>query len=219
LNKKSVAIIVAHPDDETLWSGGTILSHPSWDCFIISLCRGSDKERANKFKKASKILNATSIMGDLNDGPEQSPLSEKEIESSILSLLPSKHFDLLITHDPAGEYTQHLRHEEVSKAVIRLWQNIQISISELWLFAYEDGKKQYLPVPSKYASVIQELTKEIYLKKHSIISEIYGFSEESWEAKTCPKTEAFWKFTESYQAVKHLNNIILKLVNNLITKI
>jgi LmbE family N-acetylglucosaminyl deacetylase len=33
---KNVAIIVAHPDDETLWAGGTILNHPSWKCFIIS---------------------------------------------------------------------------------------------------------------------------------------------------------------------------------------
>jgi LmbE family N-acetylglucosaminyl deacetylase len=27
---KNVAIIVAHPDDETLWAGGTILNHPYW---------------------------------------------------------------------------------------------------------------------------------------------------------------------------------------------
>jgi LmbE family N-acetylglucosaminyl deacetylase len=27
---KSVAIIVAHPDDETLWAGGEILNNPLW---------------------------------------------------------------------------------------------------------------------------------------------------------------------------------------------
>ena len=42
---KAVAVIVAHPDDETLWAGGTILSHPSWQWFIVCLCRGSDKDR------------------------------------------------------------------------------------------------------------------------------------------------------------------------------
>jgi LmbE family N-acetylglucosaminyl deacetylase len=31
---KSVAVIIAHPDDETLWAGGIILSHPSWLWFI-----------------------------------------------------------------------------------------------------------------------------------------------------------------------------------------
>ena len=45
-SSKKVALIVAHPDDETLWAGGTILSHPAWDCFIVCLCRGSDPERA-----------------------------------------------------------------------------------------------------------------------------------------------------------------------------
>ncbi len=50
LNSKKVAIIVAHPDDETLWAGGTILSHPAWECFIICLCRGSDADRAPRFR-------------------------------------------------------------------------------------------------------------------------------------------------------------------------
>ncbi len=41
---KSVAIIVAHPDDETLWAGGTILSHPLWSCYIACLSRKKDAE-------------------------------------------------------------------------------------------------------------------------------------------------------------------------------
>ena len=49
---KSVLIIVAHPDDETLWAGGTILSHPEWSVFVISLCRASDTDRAPKFNRA-----------------------------------------------------------------------------------------------------------------------------------------------------------------------
>ena len=41
---KSVAVIVAHPDDETLWAGGTILNHPSWHWFVACLCRGNDQD-------------------------------------------------------------------------------------------------------------------------------------------------------------------------------
>jgi LmbE family N-acetylglucosaminyl deacetylase len=51
LKSKTVAVIVAHPDDETLWAGGTILSHPTWNCFIISLCSGSDPDRNPGFLK------------------------------------------------------------------------------------------------------------------------------------------------------------------------
>jgi len=85
---KSAAVIVAHPDDETLWAGGTILSHPSWNWFIVCLCRKSDTERAAKFYKALKILKAEGIMGDLDDGPDQKPLDEKEIERAVMQLLP-----------------------------------------------------------------------------------------------------------------------------------
>lgn len=56
LSKKSVALIVAHPDDETLLAGGTVLSHPAWQCFIVCLCREGDTERAPKFYKALNVL-------------------------------------------------------------------------------------------------------------------------------------------------------------------
>jgi LmbE family N-acetylglucosaminyl deacetylase len=195
LLRKAVALIVAHPDDETLWAGGTILSHTAWQCFIVSLCRGSDLERAPRFYKALKILNSEGILGDLDDGPEQKLLDETEVESAILDLLPPKHFDLIISHNPDGEYTRHIRHEEAGKAVISLWHNGQISANELWTFAYEDGNKEYYPRAVGKASIYQILTKQIWLKKYKIITETYGFEKNSWEAATTPKAEAFWKYT------------------------
>ena len=115
---KSVAVIVAHPDDETLWTGGTILSHPLWKCFIVCMCRRNDIDRSARFYNALKILKAEGIMGNLDDGPEQEPIEENEIEQAILNLLPAKHFDLVITHCPSGEYTRHRRHEETGQAVL-----------------------------------------------------------------------------------------------------
>ena len=203
---KTVAVIVAHPDDETLWAGGTILSHPSWNWFVICLCRGSDMERAPKFYKVLKILKSEGVMGDLDDGPGQKSLDEKEVESTILDLFPQKHFDLIISHNPSGEYTRHIRHEEVSKAVIKLWYTGKISTNELWTFAYEDGGKEYYPRPVKNATVYRTPTKRIWLKKYSIITEAYGFDKNSWEAETTPRVESFWQFTNSYDAKKWLNN-------------
>ncbi|MCX6320535.1 MAG: PIG-L family deacetylase [Bacteroidia bacterium] len=192
---KTVALIVAHPDDETLWAGGTILSHPSWQWFIVCLCRRSDKERAPRFYEALKILKSEGIMGDLDDGHEQKPLEEKEVENAILDLLPGRHFDLIITHNPTGEYTRHLRHEEVSKAVIKLWHAGKISANELWTFAYEDGNKEYYPRPVESATIYRTLTKRIWLRKYNIIIETYGFEKNSFEAETTPKAEAFWQFS------------------------
>jgi LmbE family N-acetylglucosaminyl deacetylase len=205
----SVAVIVAHPDDETLWAGGTILSHPSWRCFIVCLCRGSDKERAPRFYNALKVLKSEGTIGNLDDGPDQKPLEEKDVERVIMELLHLKHFDLIITHNPTGEYTRHLRHEETSKAVINLWHAGKIFTNELWTFAYEDGNRAYYPKPVQNATRYHTLTKRIWLKKYSIITETYGFEKSSFEAETSPKAEAFWQFANSHDAKEWLNQIIL----------
>ncbi len=203
---KYVAIIVAHPDDETLWAGGTILSHPTWNCFIVSVCRKNDTERALKFYEALKVLKSEGNMGNLDDGPDQIPLDEEEVEQTILNLLPEKQYDLIITHNPNGEYTRHLRHEEVSKSVINLWNNGKIKADELRTFAYEDGHRKYHPRPVQIAAIYRPLTKRIWLRKYSIITEIYGFDKDSWEARTTPRQEAFWQFTNPFLARKWLNN-------------
>jgi LmbE family N-acetylglucosaminyl deacetylase len=203
---RSIVVIVAHPDDETLWAGGILLKNPQWNCFIISLCRKTDQDRSPKFHKVLKILNAQGIMGDLDDGPEQKPLDSSEVMEYILNLLPKKHFDLIITHSPLGEYTKHLRHEEVGAAVIRLWSEGKIEAKELWTFAYEDGNKKYLPTAIVNAFYFERLEQEIWLKKYKLITETYGFDENSWEAKTTPKAEAFWVFNSPNDAIKILNN-------------
>jgi LmbE family N-acetylglucosaminyl deacetylase len=202
---RSTAVIVAHPDDETLWTGGTILMHPRWDCFIVSLCRADDPDRAPKFHRVLEILNAKGNMGTLDDGPEQNPLDENLLKTAVLGLLPEIHFDLLLTHDPVGEYTRHLRHEETSRAVIELWYDKKIHAQELRTFAYEDGGKSYLPRPIKEADIFQELPKGIWKQKYEIITEIYGFEENSFEAQTTPRAEAFWQFRNPYLARQWIN--------------
>jgi len=182
------------------------MSHPSCKWFIVCLSRGSDKDRAPRFYNALKVLKSEGVMGDLDDGPEQKPLDEKAVENAILDLLPPVHYDLIITHNPTGEYTRHIRHEEVSKAVIKLWHAGKISASELWAFAYEDGNKEYYPRPVENATISRTLSKRLWLKKYKIITETYGFEKCSFEAETAPKEEAFWQFIDAHHAEKWLNN-------------
>src|SRR4030042_2372337 len=73
------AVIVAHPDDETLWAGGFILTNPEVKWTVVTICRKSDTDRAPKFFKALEELGAAGYMGDLDDGPEQSALSNSEV--------------------------------------------------------------------------------------------------------------------------------------------
>jgi LmbE family N-acetylglucosaminyl deacetylase len=201
---RKIAIIVAHPDDETLWAGGTILNHPEWECFIITLCRKSDKDRAPKFHKVLKEFNANGNMGDLDDGTEQKPLEANEVQLALLQLLLATEFDLIITHNPHGEYTTHIRHQEVSQAVITLWYNGAIATSCLWVFAYEDHNRHYFPRSVKDADLHFPLSLNIWQHKYDIITKLYGFDKDTWEAKTTPKEEAFWQFTDSGKAFNWL---------------
>lgn len=141
LNSKEVALLVAHPDDETLWAGENILSHPSWDWFIVSLNRGGETDHTQKFLQALQQLGAKGVIRNLGTVDDQKPLNETEVKQTILALLPEHYFDLIISHHPAGEYTDHIRHNETGKAEILLWHSGKISASEFWAFAYEDGKK------------------------------------------------------------------------------
>jgi len=188
------ALIVAHPDDETLWAGGTILMHPKMEWTILTLCRMSDPDRAPKFFKAMKTLGAKGIMGDLDDGPEQISLDCHEVQCAIIELLPSNNFDLIMTHGDKGEYTRHRRHEEVGNAVMDLWKNEKLFAKEVLRFAYEDDDGRYLPKAISDADLKTNLPNKIWQEKYDIITKIYGFTPDSFEAKTTPRREAFWCF-------------------------
>ena len=187
------AVIVAHPDDETLWAGGMILLNPQVNWTVVAVCRKSDIDRASKFFKALGELNAVGFIGDINDGSEQLPLNIKDVKQTIIELLPHNKFELIITHNESGEYTRHLRHEETSKSVLDLCRSKEIHTNQLWTFAYEDGGGKYLPRTMDKSDLLIELNDEVWQKKYNIITKIYGFDKNSFEAKTTPRKEAFWR--------------------------
>ena len=205
------AVIVAHPDDETLWAGGMILMNPDNDWTIITACRKSDPDRSCRFDVALKSLNAVGYMGDMDDGPDQIPLDGRQVEETILSLLKNTEYDIIFTHSTQGEYTRHRRHEEVADAVIHLIASGQLKTKKLWMFAYNDGNHKYFPKPIKHADVIIPLFGEIWKKKYDIITQVYGFAKDSWEAKTAPRREAFWSFS-SVNGIKEWLEIMGELL-------
>lgn len=202
----SAGVIVAHPDDETLWAGGMILTHPHYNWFIATMCRKNDPDRSNKFFLAMQNYGATGAMADLDDGPEQTPLDHEDVQQSLLKILPTLNFDLILSHAPCGEYTRHRRHEEVSQAVTALWQTGVISAQELWLFAYEDDHGRRLPQAIETAHHFEALPEKIRQEKYRLITEVYGFDPESWEARGMPQNEAFWRFNSPASLQVWLND-------------
>lgn len=186
------AVIVAHPDDEILWAGGTMLMNPQINWNIITITRKSDPDRSEKFYTVLDYLNANGRMGDLDDGPEQKPLKIADIQDVILELLYDNVYELIFTHNFNGEYTRHRRHEETCDAVIDLWKKDKIKAKNILRFAYEDGGRKYLPRAVDEANLLIDLPGNIWQEKYKLVTEFYGFARESFEAKTTPRQEAFW---------------------------
>jgi LmbE family N-acetylglucosaminyl deacetylase len=191
-NRPLAAVVVAHPDDEILWCGGYILTHPECSWRIVTLCRGADPDRAPKFRRVIRQLGAEGEMADLDDGPDQVPLAADQVQKTIVRLLAGASYDLILTHGPGGEYTRHRRHAECSQAVVELWRSGAIQSRRLWLFAYEDGGMSYLPRVRDEADRRNTLPEAVWLEKRRLIRDVYQFASDSWEATTTPREEGFY---------------------------
>jgi len=194
------AVVVAHPDDETLWCGGYILNHPEFDWRVVTLCRASDPDRAPKFRRVLQQLGAEGEMADLDDEPDQAPLPIELVEETIARLLAGNSYSLILTHGPKGEYTRHRRHEECCRSVVDLWQSGSIVTNCLWLFAYEDGGHAYFPRVRNDADRRDMLAENVWLEKRLLITDVYGYGVDSWEARATPREEGFWCFDSAQAA-------------------
>ena len=143
-------------------------------------------------------------MADLDDGPDQAPLAAEQVRETIVRLLGGTSYDLILTHGPQGEYTQHRRHAECCQAVVELWRSGGIDAKRLWLFAYQDGNRAYLPRVRYDADRRDVLADHVWLEKRRLITDLYGFGPDSWEAQSTPPEEGFWCFDTAEAAVKRV---------------
>lgn len=191
------AVIVAHPDDETIWSGGFILKHPDWEWTILSLCRADDPDRRPKFQTVCNFLNARAVILDLDDSNPLEPIDPgKDISSRILNEIGEEEWGLVLTHGENGEYG-HPRHIEVHSEVVKLCESGLLMCSELLLFAYECAAGNGQCKPAQIADYILELSERELAEKKRIINEIYGYDQNSFEVNACISPESFIKINLS----------------------
>jgi hypothetical protein len=151
-----------------------------------------------------KQLGAEGEMADLDDGPDQTPLPPGLVQATVTGLLGGRSYDLLLTHGPKGEYTHHRRHEECCQCVVDLWRSGRIDTKRLWLFAYEDGNRAHLPMAREDADRRDVLAESVWLEKRRIITDVYGYGAQSWEARTTPREEGFWCFDSPQATFKRI---------------
>ena len=141
-------------------------------------------------------------MADLDDEPDQAPLPVELIQATITRLLAGNSYSLILTHGPCGEYTRHRRHEECCRSVVDLWLSGSIVTTCLWVFAYEDGRHAYLPRVREDADRRDMLAENVWLEKSRLITDVYGYGIDSWEARAVPREEGFWCFDSAQAAAK-----------------
>jgi LmbE family N-acetylglucosaminyl deacetylase len=188
-------VIVAHPDDETIWMGGVLArqKHIQWTLFV--LCRKSDADRMPKFLKVAKHYNAKGIICDLEDDGVMS-ISESipKILNIIRKELPMSQniWDVLFTHGTNGEYG-HARHKGVHLAVKELIRNGGIRARQAYSFAYTLDQDKKMAVPRKNAAYNVELSNKEWKDKRNVIKHMYGFRPHIFENRSCANNETFVK--------------------------
>jgi len=198
----SALVIVAHPDDETIWMGGTILRNKDWKWTILSLCRRADPDRFPKYMKVCSHYQAKGIISDLDD-EHLKPLSITEVEEKIRENLKLLRYDYIFTHGKNGEYG-HIRHKEAHLAVTELVKEKKIRCKKLFYFSYELSNQTAPSIPTlripiattKNADLQLELDDNELLSKKNIIQNKYGFDALSFETLSCQNLEAFTSFKD-----------------------
>ena len=108
-------MIVAHPDDETLWGGANLFKDRY---FVVCLTNGFNLKRANDFKKLLKFTNNSGIILNYPDLQDNIRDDWSEVRTGILKdlsrLLNYQYWDKIVTHGPEGT-TGHIHHKKTCK--------------------------------------------------------------------------------------------------------
>ncbi|MCO5144037.1 MAG: PIG-L family deacetylase [Oligoflexia bacterium] len=173
-------LVVAHPDDETIFFGGLVQKKRDLPWHLICVTDGNadgrGEERKKELKEAAKILGIKSLehWTYADKFPDRLPV--EEITERLKELpLPKE----IYTHGPLGEYG-HPHHQDVCLATYRAFST----------------KKVYSPAWNVAPSEVIQLTPKQFAKKTYAFAEIYR-KETSQFLNILPNSavETFKRFT------------------------
>lgn len=111
VNHSNKLMIVAHPDDETIFGAATLLSEPSWK--VVCVTNGKNSTRRAEFQTVMRLVGCEYEIWDYHDDPYTN--LDPEIENRIDSILERPYLKV-VTHNDYGEY-RHRHHIQVHDIV------------------------------------------------------------------------------------------------------
>ncbi|PEB19920.1 PIG-L family deacetylase [Bacillus toyonensis] len=104
-------MIVAHPDDEFIFGGATLIKEPGWK--VICLTNGDSPIRANEFYTAMKIIDASCEIWDYPDRYDGG-FNKSQLLKDLSKVFQKYSFNCIVKHNLQGEYG-HSQHKSLSK--------------------------------------------------------------------------------------------------------
>jgi hypothetical protein len=181
-------LVVAHPDDETIFCGGTMLYFPKWKWQVVYMTKGNGNAPNEEFEKAMLAFkkNGVDITSYKSLGQEKlkKGASEEEkttLESKWKEALDKQGFspDIIFTHNEKGEYG-HEDHKLLNKVVREYSSNV-------WEFICPGASNCSQPYKERIKVV--PLTGEILKTKTSIFNNNYTSQLYNWRGDL---NRVFW---------------------------
>ena len=175
-------MIVAHPDDDTIFGGAHLLKD---EFVVVCVTCGINSPRLKEFKKVMVTTEDKYIYlkhSDLVKGFISNwYYEESEINDELENIINSRDWDLIVTHNPDGEYG-HIHHKKLNKMVT----SIVTDKSKLYYFGYFHEKCDIKEDdPFVLDNEILERKKELLsIYKSQRLNDksryLYMFSHEDW---------------------------------------
>lgn len=161
-------MIVAHPDDETLWGGGTLIAN---DYLVVCLTNGNNKERSEEFMN---VMKATNDIGLILSYPDKIhgkrsdwDFCKSGIIDDIETIINYKKWTTIVTHNEAGEYG-HFHHIMTNSFVTEVCNTLDYKGFLMYFGRYYKVKD--IEVLGKDGLLPKPLSDEILNKKMALLS-------------------------------------------------
>lgn len=180
-------MIVAHPDDESIWGGGH-LSEGGY--LVVCITNGRNEERRNEFLKAVKASGNAPLILDYPDkvNGKRDDWGEvnDHIQNDVGLLTGYKKWKQIVTHNPEGEYG-HIHHRMLNVIVTNSCEENGMA-DKLWYFGeyYTKSKlpdvKADLPEISAEALELKNTLMECYKSQSKCVDRFRHMAPyENWK--------------------------------------